>query len=166
MMGTRLLTEHFIKRHFPNLRYVRVHTHGNHAATIYAWNEDLQLQDNEMRNLRQFAGEYLYPYVCFQVKAYNMVQTDSVPQVSEQELPQALLKAALSRSLSQHRIIAVMDQLFPSGKLSFIRYDTSTGTIHFECESPSPISPGERELLHSYLAEMIPVGSLCEVTYL
>ncbi|MFC5450421.1 hypothetical protein [Paenibacillus aestuarii] len=165
-MGTRLLTEHFIKRHFPKLRYVRVHTHGNHAATIYAWNEDLKLQENEMRHLKQFAGEYLYPYVCFQVKAYNLVLTDLVPQIAERELPEALLKAALSRSLSQHRIMAVMDQLFPRGKLSFIRYDSPSGTLHFEFESPSTIDASERDLLHKYLTEMIPVGSLCEVTYL
>ncbi|MBD0378895.1 hypothetical protein [Paenibacillus sedimenti] len=164
-MGTRLLSEHLIKNHFPKIRYVRVHTHGKYAATIYAWNEDLHLLDNEIRSLKQFASEYLQPYVCFKVKSYNMIQDDHVPQVVERELPEVIIKAAMNRGLNQYGITAVINKLFSYGRLAFNSYDSAVGTIHFDFHSIMAVDESDQKLIIHYLQEIIPVGSKCDVNF-
>jgi hypothetical protein len=162
-MGTRLLSEQRIKDRFPHLRYIRIHTDDKHSATIYAWNEDLQLTDKEMRCLRQFASEYLQSHICFKIKAYNMIQADHVPHI--QELPESIIKTAMNRQLNQYGIVAAINSLFSPGRLNYARYDSIRGTIHFDFQTIMPISHQNKELLSSYLSEMIPIGSNCEVNF-
>ena len=162
-MGTRLLSEKCIKDRFPHLSYVRIHTHEKNTATIYAWNGELELSDHDQSSLQQFATEYLHPYVCFKVKAYNRVQKDNVPQVKD--VPEAIKKAAMSRNLNQNRIIEVMNRLFSCGQFTFNRYDSSTGTIHFDFQSSASIDHKDKGLIGDCLYEMIPLGSKCEVTF-
>lgn len=162
-MRTRLLSERLVQERFPHLRYVRIHTDGVNKATIYAWDEGLQLTDKDLRGLKQFAADYLSPYVCFKVKPYHHVQTDQVEQV--QELPQPLIKAALNRSLNQHGIIELMSRLFACGRLAFNKYDTASGILRFDFHSSAPVSPREKESISVYLNEMIPIGLKAEVDF-
>ncbi|MED4602765.1 hypothetical protein P9314_19200 [Paenibacillus validus] len=162
-MGTRLLSEHLIKNRFPHIRYVRIHSQGKNTATIYAWNNDLDLPDKEIGSLKQFASGHLLPHVCFKVKSYNMVQNDKVPQVHE--LPAPIVQAAMNRSLDQHGITAVMNRMFPYGSLTFDRYDSISGTIHFAFHANTPVNDIEKERIRQYLYEVIPLGSACEVAY-
>ncbi|SFL74712.1 hypothetical protein SAMN03159341_109125 [Paenibacillus sp. 1_12] len=164
-MRTRLLSEQLVKKRFPQLRYVRIHTDGNYSASIYAWNEDLQLPPKEIRSLKLFASDHLHPYICFKVKSYNMVQSDKVPQVQVNGLPDALVKTALNRKLDQDGIITLFHQLFPCGRLTFNRYDSSKGIIHFDFHSNTSIDQLDQELMYNYLYELIPLGSNCEVTF-
>ncbi|WP_028552753.1 hypothetical protein [Paenibacillus sp. UNC451MF] len=162
-MRTRILSEQMIKKRFPHIRYVRIHTEGPNKVTVYAWNEDLQLQDKDVRSLKQYASDYLHPYVCFKVKAYQMVQTDRVPQV--QELPDGLKKKAMSRILDQDEIMDYMNQVFPYGRLTFTDYDSVAGTLRFEFLSDHPVNHMERGLITNYISEMIPIGTRCEVEF-
>lgn len=162
-MGTRLLSEHMIKKRYPHLRYVRIHSNGNNSATIYAWNDDLQLSDKEITNLKKFASGYLLQHVCYKVKSYDMVQTDRVPQVYE--LPEPVVQAAMNRSLDQNRIVGVINEMFSNGRMTFDRYDFNTGTIHFEICSSTLVTDIEKELIRQYLYEITPLGAISEVTY-
>ncbi|WP_205516225.1 hypothetical protein [Paenibacillus sp. SYP-B3998] len=162
-MGTRLLSERLIKNHFPHLRYVRIHTQGRNEATIYAWNEDLQLPEKEIRDLRQFASDYLQPYICFKVKSYNSVQTDHIPHVHD--LPESIIQTAMTRNLDQYGIVAAINRLFSGGHLRFDRYDSIRGTIHFEFQASKHLPSVDKELITTYLSEMIPLGSNCEVAF-
>ncbi|OXM86279.1 hypothetical protein [Paenibacillus rigui] len=162
-MRTRLLSEQLIKKRFPHLRYVRVHTNGANKATIYAWNEDLQLPEQEIRSLQHFASDYLHPYACFQVKSYHMIQPDQVPQV--ERLPDSILKAAMNKGLDPSMIMDSIHQLFPYGRMSFNQYDAATATIHFDFHSITWVHPSDKERISHYLRELIPLGSSCEVTY-
>ncbi|MNI06264.1 hypothetical protein D3C73_592410 [compost metagenome] len=162
-LGTRLLAESLIKNRFPHLCYVRVHTHCKHAATIYAWNGDLILPDADVRSLKQFATDYLNPYVCFKVKAYNMVQTDHVPRVLE--VPALIIQTATNRKLNQYEIVAVMNRLFAPGELTFSKYDPTKGIIYFEFQSTHYVDESDKELIAQYLYEITPLGSVCEVIF-
>ncbi|TXK83713.1 hypothetical protein [Paenibacillus sp. N3.4] len=162
-MGTRLLSEQMIKKRFPHLRYLRIHTQEKNTATIYAWDDDLQLADQEIRSLKQFASDYLNPYVCFKVKAYPYVQEEKVPQMNE--LPEIVIQAATSRKLNQDGIKAVINRLFPFGRLNYDRYEAAEGMIHFQFHAIRLISDKEKEAMKSYLNELIPLGSYCEVTF-
>lgn len=162
-MRTRLLSEELIKKRFPQLRYVRIHSVGNHTATIYAWNEDLHLPDKDIRSLKQFASDYLHPQACFKVKSYNKIQADEVPQVSH--LPEQLIKTAMMRELDLEGILDFINSLFSYGELSFNRYDATEGLIYFDFHSSASVHPFEKELMSSYLYEMIPIGSKCEVAF-
>jgi hypothetical protein len=162
-MGTRLLSEHLIKKHCQQLRYVRIHSNGKNTATIYAWNDDLQLTGKEQDELKRFASGYLLQNVCYRIKPYDSVQTDQVPQVGA--LPEPILEAAMNRGLNQYRIEAVMNRMFPRAKFLFNRYDSFTGTIHFDFYSPLPVNEREKELVRQYLYEIIPLGSTHEVAY-
>ncbi|NOU95560.1 hypothetical protein GC093_20340 [Paenibacillus sp. LMG 31456] len=163
VVRTRLLSEQLIKKRFPHLRYIRVHTHGKNTATIYAWNDDLQLPHKEIRSLKLFASDHLHPYVCFKVKSYNMVQTDRVPQVHE--LPHSVIQTAMSRKLDQDEIMSLINRLFSFGELTFNRYDSSNATIYFDFHSTVSVNQADKELMCNYLSELIPLGSSCEVTY-
>ncbi|MCR8631534.1 hypothetical protein [Paenibacillus radicis (ex Xue et al. 2023)] len=162
-MRTRLLSEQLIRKRFPHLRYVRVHTHGKNAATIYAWNDDLQLPHKEIRSLKLFASDHLHPYVCFKVKSYNMVQSDRVPQA--QELPQSVINSAMSRKLDQDEIVTLINRLFSYGQLTFNRYDSTNAIIHFDFHSTVFVNQIDKELIYHYLCELIPLGSSCEVAF-
>ncbi|WP_282942231.1 hypothetical protein [Paenibacillus sp. RC67] len=162
-MRTRILSEHMIKKRFPHIRYVRVHTEGKYKVTVYAWNEDLQLHDKDIRSLKQYASDYLHPYACFKVKSYHMVQNDKVPQV--QELPDDLKKKAMSRVLEQDEIMDYMNQVFSFGRLSFADYDAETGTLCFDFYSNRSVNAEERALVANYLNEMIPIGSRCDINF-
>lgn len=162
-MGTRLLSEYLIKNCYPNLRYIRIHTTSKNLAVIYAWNEDLQLTEQEMSKLERFASGYLAPYVCFKIKEYRMIQTDQVPEVYE--LPGSIAEAAMSSTLDQHRIVEVINRMFSNGQMTFKRYDVQSGTIHFEIRTQSKVTDIERDLIRRYLYELIPLGSRFEVSY-
>lgn len=162
-MGTRLLSEYLVKKHNPHLRYVRIHTTGKNTATIYAWNDELQLPDEEVAKLRRFAAGYLPPYVCFNVKAYPMVQADQVPQVNE--VPTDIVESAMNLSLDQYGIIAVINSMLSSGEITFSRYDLHTGTFHFTVRTTNAITDIEKQLIHGYLYEIIPLGSKYEISY-
>jgi hypothetical protein len=162
-VGTRLLSEHMIKNRFPHLRYVRIHTNGINRATIYAWDENLFLQDYEIGRLNQYAADYLYPYVCFNVKPYNMVLNDKVPQVHD--LPDLIIRTAMNRSLNQSGILTAINRLFCCGRLIFNRYEPITGCIHFEFRSTVRVNESDKGLISSYLYEILPLGSNCEVAF-
>lgn len=163
MVGTRLLSEQLVKNRFPHLKYVRIHTPEKHKATIYAWNEDLRLTDKDAAYLQQYASGYLYPYVCYQVKAYHMVQTDKVPL--EQDIPEAVIQTAKRRNLNQYGIIEAINRLFPFGQLSFVKYDAAESLIYFDFYTTRRLQNREKEAMYSYLNEIIPLGSFCEVTF-
>ncbi|NOV02044.1 hypothetical protein [Paenibacillus planticolens] len=162
-MGTRLLSEQLVKNRFPHLKYVRIHTTEKHKATIYAWNEDLHLTEKDAERLQQYASGYLYPYVRYQVKAYHMVQTDKVPL--EQVIPEAVVQTAKRRNLNQHGIIEAINRLFPFGRLTFVKYDGAESLIYFDFYATRCLQNREKEAMYSYLNEIIPLGSYCDVTF-
>lgn len=92
-----------------------------------------------------------------------MIQPDKVPQV--QELPESIIKTAMSRNLTQDGIVTQINHLFSYGQLTFDRYDSTVGTIHFDFHSTKPVSETEKGLISNYLYELIPLGSNCEVAY-
>ncbi|UQZ81441.1 hypothetical protein SK3146_00597 [Paenibacillus konkukensis] len=161
-MRTRLLSEQLIRTRFPHILYCRVHTNGRHKATIYAWNEDLQLTETEMRKLKQFASDYLNPSLCFQVKAYHMVQEDNVPQAKE--LPDPFRTAALKGNLDQEAIIDTMNT-FADGHIRFNDYDPEQAVVHFDYYGLSPVQPDDQTRMTEYLNELLPIGSLCEIAF-
>lgn len=162
-MGTRLLSEHLIKKHNPQLRYVRLHTSGKNAATLYAWNDQLELPDKEKIALKQFVNGYLPPYVCYRIKEYSMLRVDHIPQVPE--LPDTIIQTAMRTSLDQYGIVAVINEMFSSGEMMFRNYNSNTGTLHFTVRTSTTITDIEKELILRYLHEIIPIGSTCEVHY-
>lgn len=162
-MGTRLLSEQLIKSRYPHIRYVRIHTRGRNAATIYAWNEDLQLTEQDKDELRRFASGYLTSCVCFQIKDYPSLRTDDVPEVFE--LPDRILQAATSRTLDINGIVNVINSLFLSGVLTYSRYDPIKGTIYFDVRTTCAVTDIEKVLIGRYLYEMVPLGANFEVTY-
>ncbi|CAM3419247.1 hypothetical protein [Marinicrinis lubricantis] len=162
-MGTRLLSEHVIKKHYPALRYVRVHTDGKYSAAVYAWNDDLTLPEQDAIGLKRFISGYLLSHVCYKIKEYHMVQADGVPVIHE--VPEIVRNAAMRRSLNQHGIIEIMNRMFPSGRLTYDRYDARTATIHFHMESSAPLQEWEKESIDRCLYEMIPIGTFCTVAY-
>lgn len=162
-MRTRILSEHMIKKRFPHIRYVRVHTEGKHRVTVYAWNEDLQLHEKDIRSLKQYASDYLHPFACFKVKSYHMVQNDQVPQV--QELPEELKRKAMSRMLDQDEIMDFMNQSFSFGRLSFADYEAENGVLLFDFHTNRSVDTTEQSLVADYLSEMIPIGTRCEIHF-
>lgn len=162
-VGTRLLSEQLIKSRYPHIRYVRIHTRGRNAATIYAWNEDLQLTDEEKSELKRFAAGYLTSYVCFQVKDYPSLKEDNVPEVFE--LPERIQQAALNRTLDINGIVSVINGLFVSGVLTYSRYDPVKGMIYFDVRTTCPVTDVEQELIDRYLYEMVPLGANFKVNY-
>ncbi|RKP51670.1 hypothetical protein D7Z26_18045 [Cohnella endophytica] len=162
-MGTRLLSEQLIKQYYPQLRYVRAHTSGRNAATLYVWNEDLELPERDADELKRFVDGYLPSYVCFQIKAYSMVQADRVPQVSE--LPDTVIQTALRRDLDRAGIEKAMNAMLANGGIAFSRYDYNTGILHFNVHTTDALTDIEQELIRKYLSEMIPLGSRCEISY-
>jgi hypothetical protein len=162
-VGTRLLSEYLIKKYIPHLRYVRVHTSGKNKATLYAWNEDLHLPDQDVAALKNFVSGYLPPYVCYQIKAYSMIQADSVPQVGE--LPDSIVQTAMRRDLDQYGIVSAINSMLASGAMAFNRYDLNTGTLHFNVHTTTVLTEIEKELIYRYLSEIIPLGSRCEVSF-
>lgn len=164
IMGTRLLSEYLIKKHNPHLRYVRIHTTGRNSASIYAWDEELRLHEEDAASLKKFAAGYLAPYVCFKVKAYPLIQAEQVPEVFE--LPDIIVQAALNRNLDQYGIIAVMNSMLSTGEITFTRYELSTGTFHFDIRTATMVTDVEKELIQRYLYEIIPLGSQFAVSYI
>jgi hypothetical protein len=162
-MGTRLLSEYLIKKHHPQLRYVRVHTSGKNKATLYAWNDQLELPDSERLALKAFAAGYLPAYVCYQIKEYSMVQVDRIPPMYE--LPDCIVQTAMNRSLDQAGVVAAINALLSDGELEFDRYDMNTGTLHFEVRTGNRITDIEKELILRYLYEIVPLGSTFKVMY-
>lgn len=162
-VGTRLLSEHIIKKHAPHLKYVRIHSGGGHTAVIYAWNEDLQLSEQEAVRLRRLAAGHLSPYVSYKVKPYDKLQEDGIPAL--QELPEIVVEAAMSRSVQQNELIARINRVFTIGQIAFNRYDAIRSTIHFDVYLDPGVTAIERELFQEYLHEMIPLGSSFELAY-
>lgn len=163
MVGTRLLSEHLVRKRFPNLRYIRIHTPEKHKATIYAWNGDLYLPEKDAESLLRYASGYLYPYVHYQVKEYSSVQPDKVPHL--QEIPSAIIQTAMRRNLNQYGIIETINRLFPCGRLTFNNYQAADGIIHFDFHAYRLLHDREKDHMHNYLQEIIPLGSYCEVTF-
>lgn len=162
-MGTRLLSESLIKSRYPHLRYVRIHTGGSHKATIYAWNEQLQLTEEEIYELKKFASDHLLPYVCFQVKAYPMIRQEQVPPVYE--LPEPITQAAMSRGLTLYGIVNIINDMFVNGEMTIHKYDSFRGVIHLKVQTATALTDIEKELIRQYLYEMVPLGSCFEVAY-
>jgi hypothetical protein len=163
IVGTRMLSEAAIKQHYPHLKYVRIHTAGRNSVVIYAWNEDLDLPEGDIKSLRRFAAGYLPPYLCCQVKAYSMLRTDGVPKVPA--LPASVAEAAMDRGLNQSAIVGLINGMLSGGKMTFDGYDDWTGTLHFTVRCEGTVTEIKKELIHQYLHEMIPLGSHCEVVY-
>jgi hypothetical protein len=162
-LGTRLLSEYLIKKHNPQIRYVRMHTSGKNQATLYAWNDQLELPDKELAVLKQFAAGYLPPNVCYQIKEYSMVQVDKIPQVYD--LPDRIVQTAMKRNLDQYGVIAVMNSMLTNGEMVFDRYDYGTGTLHFNVLMTTTMTEIEKELIRRYLYEIIPLGSNYEIIF-
>ncbi|GGA17692.1 hypothetical protein GCM10008018_72320 [Paenibacillus marchantiophytorum] len=162
-MGTRLLSEQQVKNRFPQLSYIRIHTPSKHKATIYAWNGQLHLPEKEANLLKKYASGYLYPYVCYQIKPYHLVADDGVPLLNE--IPLAIIQTAKRRDLNQYRIIEMINQLFPYGRLSFAKYDAAESMIHFDFHAIRLVPDRDKERMYQYLNELIPLGSYCEIHY-
>lgn len=154
-----------IKRYHPHIRYVRVHTSGRNAVTIYAWNESLELPESDKIRLQRFAVGYMPPYLCCHVKTYSAIQTDQVPQAPEQ-LPEAVMQAAMNRTLDPPAVLALINGMLTDEELTFQRYDDWTGTMHFAVRSGGKVTGIERALIRQYLYEVVPLGTFFEVVYL
>ncbi|WP_235427017.1 hypothetical protein [Cohnella kolymensis] len=152
-----------IKQHNPHLRYLRIHTTARNTATIYAWDEELRLQEGDAASLQRFAAGYLAPYVSFKVKAYPFIREDRVPEVFE--VPDLIVQTALNRNLDQYGIIAVMNSMLSTGEITFTRYEINTGTFHFDIRTTTRVTDIEQELIQRYLYEIIPLGSRSAVSY-
>jgi len=162
-MGTRLLTEQWIRREYPQLKYVRAHTTGRNAATLYAWNENLELPATDAAELKKFAAGCLSSSICYRVKAYSMLQEDQVPK--DYELPEPVAQAAIDRELEPGGVLAVMNGILEPGVVTFNRYDYISGTLHFQLFADPSVTDIEMELAQRYLSEMIPLGTRCELKY-
>ncbi|WP_239615684.1 hypothetical protein [Cohnella mopanensis] len=162
-MGTRLLSEYLIKKHNPQLRYVRAYTSGKNMATLYAWNDDLKLSEQDSATLKRFASGYLPSYVCYQVKEYSKIQEDRVPQVYD--LPESIVKTAMTRDLDQYGIVAIINTMLASGGMAFSRYDFNTGYLHFNVHTMTIVTEIEKEIIRRYVSEIIPLGYRCELNY-
>jgi len=162
-LGTRLLSEYLIKKYHPQLRYVRVHTSGKNKATVYAWDDDLKLSEQDIATLKRFTSGYLPSYVCYQIKEYSMVQKDQIPQ--EHELPDNIVQTAMTRDLDQHGVIDAVNSMLADGRIMFDRYDLNSATLHFSVQSTTVVTEIEKELIRRYLSEMIPLGTWCEISY-
>lgn len=162
-MGTRLLSESLIRKRFPQLRYVRIHSAGKHTATIYAWNDQLQLEEEDRIALKRFAATDLVPYVCFKVKEYSKILEEQVPAVDE--VPDYVLKAAMNRSLDLQGIVSVMNGMFSGGRIAFNEYNPWSGTIYLSVSTPAALTEVEKELIHRYLYELTPLGATCEIQF-
>ncbi|CAI6086825.1 hypothetical protein [Cohnella sp. JJ-181] len=163
-MGTRLLSETLVRERFPHLRYVRIHTSGKQTATIYAWDDQLELRAEDQASLLKFAAAYLTPFVCFKVKPYGSTREERIPAAPE--VPDFVVEAAMNRSLDLHDIIDVVDRMLAGGHISFERYDRNNATVHLTIRSSLPISAIERELLGLYLYELLPLGTQPDVQYI
>ncbi|WP_276353331.1 hypothetical protein [Cohnella caldifontis] len=162
-MGTRLWTESMIRKAFPHLKYVRVHTAGRNSAAIYAWDENLELPDTDRVRLKRFAAGYLPFYLCCQVKPYSAVQEDGVPPVTDP--PEPVAQAAMNRSLNQEAIVGLINGMLEGGRMKFERYDGWTGTIHFSVRPGGAVTEIEKELIRQYLYEVVPIGSYYDIAY-
>lgn len=163
-MATRLLSEDMIRHHHPHIRYVRVHTSGRNTATIYAWNDQLELPESDKARLQRFAAAYMPPYLCCQVKVYSEVRLDGVPTAPE-VLPDAVKQAAMNRELTPPDAISLMNRMLSEGKLVFQRYEEGTGTLHFSLYKGDALSRIDRERIQQYLYEIVPVGCLYEIKF-
>ncbi|MDG0794316.1 hypothetical protein OMP38_28370 [Cohnella ginsengisoli] len=163
-MSTRLLSESLVRERFPHLRYVRIHTSGKQTATIYAWDDQLELREEDRANLLKFASAYLTPFVCFKVKPYGLTKEERVPAAPE--VPDDVREAAMHRGSDLHDIIDVVDRMLAGGRLSFERYDRSNAIVYLTIRSTLPISPIERELLGVYLYELLPLGTQSSIQYI
>ncbi|MFF2482281.1 hypothetical protein [Paenibacillus sp. NPDC058071] len=161
-MGTRLWTEQIMKQRFPHIRYIRIHNSGSHKATIYAWNEQLQLAEHDARELGRYATDYLSPEVCFTVKSYESAAVDGV---SPLEIPEQLKQEALKGSLDQRRVFAVLNDLLAGVVVAYRRYDIRTGTVHMAAYSCYELNDRDKGILQKYADELMPVGSVAAVMY-
>jgi len=132
-------------------------------ATIYAWNDQLRLEDSDRTALKRFAATDLIPYVCFRIKEYSKIQDEKVPLVDE--VPECIQRAAMNRSLDLQGIVNVMNGLFSSGRISFNEYNPWTGTIYLSVRTPTALTDVEKELIDRYLYELIPLGATFEIDY-
>ncbi|MBW5446046.1 hypothetical protein GE107_08225 [Cohnella sp. CFH 77786] len=162
-MGTRLLSEAMIRKFYPHLKYVRIHTAGRNSVAIYAWHEDLDLPERDRVSLKRFAAGYLPSYLCCEVKAYSMLRTDGVPPVPP--LPDCVVEAAMTRELDPNGVLDLINGMLPGAGMSFERYDDRTGTLHFTVHSDGNVTEVEKELIRQYLYEVIPIGARYEVAY-
>ncbi|MFB9274758.1 hypothetical protein [Cohnella cellulosilytica] len=162
-MGTRLLTEQLIRGQYPQLKYVRAHTTGRNAATLYAWNENLELSEAEAAELKKFAHNGLTSFICFRVKAYSQLREDRVP--GEGRLPERIARAAVDPELGPDEVVAAMNATMVSGTVTYRRYDYCSGTLHFDVFADKAAAAEEKELARRYLSEMIPLGTRCELAY-
>ncbi|MEQ4482197.1 hypothetical protein [Cohnella silvisoli] len=121
------------------------------------------MPDKDVETLKRFVSGYLPSYVCFQIKAYSMIQVDRVPQ--EYELPDSIVQTAMMRDLDQYGIAAAINSMLASGGMAFSRYDINTGTLHFNLHTTTVVTEVEKELISRYLSEIIPLGFHCEVSY-
>ncbi|MFD2331177.1 hypothetical protein ACFSR7_18150 [Cohnella sp. GCM10020058] len=163
-MSTRLLSESLVRERFPQLRYVRIHTSAKQTATIYAWDDQLELHEEERTNLLKFAAAYLTPFVCFKVKPYGLTKEDRVPAAPE--VPDDIREAAMNRGSDLHDIIDVVDRMLAGGRISFERYDRANAIVYLTIRSTLPISPIERELIGVYLYELLPLGTQSSIQYI
>lgn len=92
-----------------------------------------------------------------------MLQADKIPLA--QELPEPIVQTAMRRNLDQSQIVAVINEMFTSGEMTFNQYDRNTGTLHFEVHTTTKITGIEKELIHRYLSEIIPLGAGCKIAY-
>lgn len=162
-MSTRLLSESIVRERYPHLRYVRIHTSGSRTATIYAWDDRLELSEADRESLRKFAAAYLTPFVCFKVEPYGRIREEGIPAAPE--VPACVSEAAMNRRLTLRGIAEVVDGMLAGGSMCFERYDPAAATAHMAISSERPISLVERELLELYLGELMPLGTRCEVRY-
>jgi hypothetical protein len=164
-VGTRLLSEYLVKQYHPQLRYVRIHTSGINKATLYAWNDQLQLPDTERVALKYFVTDYLPAYVCYQIEEYSKVQADGIPRVYD--LPEQIVQAAMRRNLDQYGVVSVINGMLDGGVMTFDKYDYNTGTLHFRIRlHGTTVTEIEKELIERYLYEIVPIGSRYKVSYM
>ncbi|GLX67291.1 hypothetical protein [Paenibacillus glycanilyticus] len=161
-MGTRLWWEQAVRQRFPHIRYVTIRSSGHHKATIYAWDDQLELSTADAAKLHRYASEWMSPDICVSVKPYNEAAADQVPRDSPDE---DLVKTALRGRLDQSAVFAVLNGLFAGVVVSFNRYDVRTGTVHLAAFSHSPFTDIAKSKIRHYAEELMPVGSTVNVTY-
>ncbi|WP_336789033.1 hypothetical protein [Paenibacillus sp. MMO-177] len=161
-MGTRLWWEQAVRQRFPHIRYVTIRSCGHHKATIYAWDDQLELSEADAAKLHRYAMEWMSPDICVSVKPYNEAAADQVLSVQPDE---ELAKTALRGRLDQSAVFAVLNNLFAGVVVSFNRYDVRTGTVHLAAYSHSPFTETAKSKIRHYAEELMPIGSTVNVTY-
>ncbi|WP_409174418.1 hypothetical protein [Brevibacillus fortis] len=164
-MGTRIRAEMLIKRSYPHLKYVRVHTYKPYHVTIYIWDDNLTISEEEMSEVVNFASKSIMVSLRFQVKPYDKLKEDKIPEVAEyHQLPMEILTVAQIGNNTEDGIINAINTVFRSINMEFVNYERDTAMLNFRANNR--VTDVEKEMIQQYLSELIPLGTYFQVVYM